>query len=184
MIKRLALTALMGFPLGAGAQAHPVGALFDHPQPAQASFTQLEGDRESTGTVTVGRGGQLRWEQTTPFREVVVSNGKAAWHVDYGLEQAVRLDPAQHQGWAAILQDASALDRLYTTRQEGQTWVFSPKQGVDAPAARMTLNAQGQPQRLVMDSQTISFGSWKRVDQGVFDYQPEPGLDVIGEASP
>ena len=183
MFKRLALTALLGLPLVAGAQSHPAATFFDHAQPAQARFTQVENGRESTGSVTVGRAGKLRWEQQSPYRELVVSNGKTAWHVDYGLEQAIRLNPADHQGWAAILQDASELERLYTSRQEGATWVFTPKAGADAPVARLTVNAQNQPTQLDMENQRIAFGPWQRLTEDPFDYQPEPGLDVIGEGS-
>lgn len=62
----------------------------------QAQFTQTVTDEKgkvlqtSQGTIAVKRGNRLRWETTSPFAYLIVTDGVTLWRFDKDLEQATK----------------------------------------------------------------------------------------------
>jgi outer membrane lipoprotein carrier protein len=75
----------------------------------QADFIQTVSDdknnvlQASEGTLTVKRVNRLRWQTTTPFSYLIVTDGKTLWRYDADLEQATR------QPFTGDMADAPAL---------------------------------------------------------------------------
>ncbi|MET0379936.1 MAG: outer membrane lipoprotein chaperone LolA [Spongiibacteraceae bacterium] len=75
----------------------------------QAQFVQTVSDdkgkilQTSEGTLAVKRVNRLRWETTSPFAYLIVTDGKILWRYDRDLEQATK------QAFSGELADAPAL---------------------------------------------------------------------------
>lgn len=156
-----------------------------NPKAASGEFTQTGGKSFETGKVIVGSQGQLRWEQLTPYSTLVVSNGQQAWHVEPDLQQAVRVDPKQTQGWATMFGNRAELLKRYKIANEGQVMKFVPRQA-DLPAGAVVFDAQGNPKAVTFESLqgkpvSIVFKNWKRIDapKSMFNYIPPKGMSVV-----
>lgn len=85
-----------------GAKLEPLAVL-------QAQFVQTVSDdkgkvlQTSEGTLAVKRVNRLRWETTSPYSYLIVTDGKTLWRYDRDLEQATR------QPFDGELADAPAL---------------------------------------------------------------------------
>ena len=72
-----------------GARLEPLASM-------QGNFTQTVTDdknrvlQTSEGTMAVKRGNHLRWQTTSPFAYLIVTDGKTLWRYDADLEQATR----------------------------------------------------------------------------------------------
>lgn len=155
-------------------------------QPVSASFTENDNGKTSTGVLVLGKNGQARWERKTPYEEIVVSNGKTAWQIDYGLKQAVRLPATTAQELSLVLNGQGQKSRLYQVKQEKDSLVLTPRQNqnADVPAMRIALDKKGYPTQIAFlgtKKHTISFTGWSRAPKTQFEYIPEKGMDVLGQ---
>ena len=83
--------------------------LLDPVKSLQANFVQTVTDADkkvlqtSQGTIAVKRGNRLRWETTSPFSYLIVTDGAVMWRFDKDLDQATR------QKFSGQLADTPAL---------------------------------------------------------------------------
>ncbi len=86
-------------------------------------YTEDEKGRKgevSKGQMNVQRPNKFRWETTTPFPQLIVSDGKYIWIYDEDLEQATRkkVNPSETNGAALILNgDLEALSKRFNIKQ-------------------------------------------------------------------
>lgn len=147
-----------------------------------ATFTETEKGKTSTGSLTVGPSGKIRWERLTPFREIVISNGKEAWHVDYDLKQAVRLNGESINNWATLLNGVS--NDQYAQTRSGNRVRLIPKTGQALPAMDLTLDAKGRPSTILVGGAkpyAVTISGWKSAPGASYDFRPPGGFDILGQ---
>lgn len=174
--------------------------LLDPVKSMQSQFVQTVSDAQnkvlqtSQGTLAVKRGNRLRWETTSPFAYLIVTDGSVLWRYDRDLEQATR------QKFNGQLADTPALilsgetQRIKTnyevTREqgkEGEYFHLLPKQK-DALFRSLTLifvNA-GISQLILQDNldqrTEIRFNSLvsnPALADNLFHFDPPKGVDVV-----
>ena len=184
----LCLLCLMVLAIGNSQAASPdhLATFLADPRPATAQFSQKDEKGISKGKITLAAGGKLRWEQTSPYKSLMVSDGTSAWQVDYDLQQATRLQASLSEGWASILSNRKGLEKQYSLETTGSTIKLIPKNRNQAPEASIFFDAKGNPARVVIHGTPqveIAFTGWARAPESrsIFQYTPEKGMDVIGQ---
>lgn len=183
LIPALTLATAVTLLIPSIAQAQTTNLFRNNAAPLQAQFTENENGKISRGTLTVGKNGQVRWERQTPYRETIVSNGRSAWAVDYGLNQATRLDPSASQELSLALNGKIAQSRNYTAQISANAIVLAPKDGSPAPGMRITTDTNGFPVRIDFTGHrphTIQFSGWTRKPNADFNYAPAKGMEIDG----
>lgn len=174
--------------------------LLDPVKSLQAQFVQTVTDADkkvlqtSQGSLAVKRGNCLRWETTSPFAYLIVTDGNVMWRFDRDLDQATR------QKFSGQLADTPALilsgetQRIKTsyevTREqgkEGEYFHLLPKQK-DALFRSLTLvfSNAGISQLLLQDNldqhTEIRFNSLVNnpaLADNLFHFDPPKGVDVV-----
>lgn len=174
--------------------------LLDPVKSMQSQFVQTVSDAQnkvlqtSQGTLAVKRGNRLRWETTSPFAYLIVTDGSVLWRYDRDLEQATR------QKFNGQLADTPALilsgetQRIKTnyevTREqgkEGEYFHLLPKQK-DALFRSLTLvfANSGISQLILQDNldqrTEIRFNSLvsnPALADSLFHFDPPKGVDVV-----
>ena len=168
----------------------------------QAKFSQTVLDEQgkpmqtSEGTLAVKRGNRLRWETTTPFSYLIVTDGKTLWRYDRDLEQANR------QPFRGELADTPALifsgdvgriGQQYQVSWEqgsaGEWYELVPRQEQALFRSLRLLFAAGNISQLVLrdnldQSTEIRFHSVitnPTLLDSLFQFQPPAGVDVVDE---
>lgn len=112
-------------------------ALLDPVKSLQANFVQTVTDADnkvlqtSQGTIAVKRGNRLRWETTSPFAYLIVTDGNVMWRFDRDLEQATR------QKFKGQLADTPALILSGETQRIKTTYDVTREQGKDGEYFRL-----------------------------------------------
>ena len=152
-----------------------------------AQFVERQGKQVLRGQLSLGANGKLRWERTAPYQELIISNGHTAWHVEPDLNQAMRLDQRMVRGWAEVFEPGVARQH-YTSTHTGQ--VVALRRRADAsnewPDLDITFDRSGRPATIVfLGDKTIrvELSGWTRTPTTTFDYTPQPGMDIIGQAT-
>ena len=152
-----------------------------------AQFVERQDDNVSRGQLSLGPNGKLRWERTAPYQELIINNGRTAWHVEPDLNHAIRLDQRMVRGWAEVFEPGVALQH-YTSTQTGQ--VVALRRRADAsnewPDLDITFNRAGRPVTIVFlgdKSMRVELSGWTRTPKIDFNYTPQPGMDIIGQAT-
>ncbi len=89
------------------------------------SFNQTVTSRSKTqtasGTFSILRPGQFKWEYTRPYKQTIVGDGQNIWLYDIDLAQITKTAQNQAIGDspAAILSNKDALDASYTLKDDG-----------------------------------------------------------------
>ena len=174
--------------------------LLDPVKSLQAQFVQTVTDADkkvlqtSQGTIAVKRGNRLRWETTSPFAYLIVTDGNVMWRFDRDLDQATR------QKFSGQLADTPALILSGETQRikmnyevtreqgkEGEYFHLLPKQK-DALFRSLTLvfTNTGIAQLLLQDNldqrTEIRFNSLvsnPALADNLFHFDPPKGVDVV-----
>mgnify|MGYP000188631932 CR=1 FL=1 len=147
----------------------------------------------SRGSFALQRPGRFRWDYEQPYVQQVMSNGDTLWHYDRDLAQVtVRSVGSALSGTpAALLSGATDLKARFVVRELGPgRYALEPKdsdaefeaaivefdQGVIA--ALDIRDALGQRTRIEFSdvARNVSF------KHGWFEFEPPPGVEVVGES--
>ena len=187
MFYRIFLTAalLLSSPLVLASNPQPFDNLIQQ-APIQGQFIEKSGKDVSSGIVTLGKDGELRWERQKPYEELLISNKTQAWHVQPDLHQALLIDVRAIRSWQALM-DPSMLIKYYqaTLNSEGVVSLRRQPQvsSEQWPNMDIFLDPKGQLSKITFvddDERTIEFLDWGPAHSVEFDYTPPPGMDVIG----
>jgi outer membrane lipoprotein carrier protein len=205
---RLFLICLFGVlaPLANADEAalQNLSARLDSLKTIQGQFVQTVSDeagkvlQTSQGTLAVKRGNRLRWETTSPFAYLIVTDGAVLWRYDRDLEQANK------QKFKGELADTPALilsgdiPRIranYDVSKEqgsaGDYFRLMPKQKGSLFQA-LTLQFSGDTivQLTLQDNldqrTEIRFNSVKNnpaLSDALFHFDPPKGVDVVNDES-
>lgn len=185
----------------AGAARDSLLDFFNNVQTARADFTQEVYDaqqnllQKSSGEMWLARPGRFRWDYTSPFRQLIVADGKRVWLYDVDLEQVTvrKTDNVIGNAPALLLSGNVPLEDNFDIREETvngkQRVVLVPKQS-DTGFERMTIAFDGGNLRHMelVDSlgnvTQLEFSATQRnidIDDSQFKFVPPQGVDVIGE---
>ena len=181
-------------------------ALLDPVKSLRAHFEQTVSDADnvvlqnSQGTIAVARGNRLRWETTSPFAYLIVTDGKVMWRYDHDLEQATR------QQFSGRLADTPALILSGETQRIGadyavtqtsshgdESFQLSPRKKEGALFGSLTLVfRRGTIAELVLqdnlDQRTdIRFSALENnpvLADSLFEFTPPKGVDVVIDDEP
>ncbi|MFT3930761.1 MAG: outer membrane lipoprotein chaperone LolA [Spongiibacteraceae bacterium] len=175
-------------------------ALLDPVKSLQANFVQTVTDADkkvlqtSQGTISVKRGNRLRWETTSPFSYLIVTDGAVMWRFDKDLDQATR------QKFSGQLADTPALilsgetqrikANYEVTREpgkDGEYFRLQPKQkGALFRALILAFTPDGISQLVLQDNldqrTEIRFNSLvtnPALADSLFHFDPPKGVDVV-----
>ena len=175
-------------------------------------LTSISGDFSQTTFDANGRRGQtaqgtlalqaprlFRWQVSSPYRQLIVADGKRVWLYDPELQQVtVRMQgDAEAHSPLTVLTDLGQLDREFRVTElgarDGLDWLklTSTAKSPDFKAAELGFGPQGLARMVFTDQlgdrTEIAFSDWKRnvaLPAAEFRFTPPPGADVIGDAAP
>ena len=147
----------------------------------------------SRGSFALQRPGKFRWDYEQPYVQQVISDGQTLWHYDRDLAQVtVRSGGTALSGTpAALLSGATELDDSFVVRElEPGRYGLEPKAAeAEFESATVELedgvvtaldiqDALGQRTRIEFFdvARNVSFKA------GWFEFEPPPGVEVVGEA--
>ncbi|MFQ5642358.1 MAG: outer membrane lipoprotein chaperone LolA [Thiogranum sp.] len=188
---------------GAGrAVADPLEAYLADLQTFQADFEQSVVDsngeqvQHSRGKVWIQKPGRFRWDYQTPYRQLIVADGKRLWTWDEDLEQATvkPVDDALSSTPAMLLSGLRPLAEVMKwkalEREDGRRWYsLSPRQSDSAvEQVRLAFVAE----QLSVIEVNDSFGNLTRIiftaiqrnrelDPGLFELKLPADTDIIGD---
>lgn len=181
-------------------------ALLDPVKSLQANFVQTVTDADkkvlqtSQGTIAVKRGNRLRWETTSPFNYLIVTDGSVMWRFDKDLDQATR------QKFSGQLADTPALILSGETQRIKANYEVIREAGKDAEyfhlqpkqkgalfraltlvfANKGTFTNNGISQLVLQDNldqrTEIRFNSLvanPALADNLFHFEPPKGVDVV-----
>lgn len=199
------LMTLVIWPLAGQADSTALQRFMDTVDAFAASFEQTvydaDGDplQSSSGTVVLERPARFRWEYTNSDSgadgQVLVADGERVWLYDPDLEQVTvnRIDERVAGTPLVVLMGDEPLETGFSVTSlgnaEGIEWfelvpvdesgdfdtVFVGLRG-DALAAMELRDNFGQATQLRFDD----FDGTIEPEPGLFDFEPPPGVDVIG----
>ncbi len=187
---------------GRAAAADRLEAYFADLQTFQADFEQSVVDsngeqvQHSRGKVWIQKPGRFRWDYRTPYRQLIVADGKRLWTWDEDLEQATvkPVDEALSSTPAMLLSGLRPLAEVVQWRElernDGRRWYsLSPRQSDSAvEQVRLAFAAD----QLSVIEVSDSFGNQTRIvfsavqrnrklDPALFRLQLPAGTDIIGD---
>ena len=195
----IALLLLAHPLLGHAAAVDELRSFYSRTTTLHASFSQKVLDEK--GVVTDTMSGSLwlarpafRWEYHSPYKQIMVNDGKRLWMYDVDLAQVTVRDSAQALAGAPVwlLNGGPELDEQFTLENDpasgGLQWVrMTPKQeGGDFKAARLGLD-KGIPRILeLMDAlgqkTVIDFGNMSTnlvIPASRFKFLPPKNVEVV-----
>jgi outer membrane lipoprotein carrier protein len=203
---RLAAVLLLlavALPAAAAAPAEQrLEEFFAQLQALSADFEQVLMDEErrvlqqSGGTMVLQRPGKFRWDYTTPYRQLMIADGRKFWLYDTDLEQVtVRpLDEALAGTPALLLTGEQAPGENFEVvdlgRSDGYDWLLLRPYSRELNIEDIAI-ALGSDAIEVMEVRD-TFGQLTRIrfynivlnlepDPAVFMFVPPVGVDVIGD---
>ncbi|VAW81004.1 Outer membrane lipoprotein carrier protein LolA [hydrothermal vent metagenome] len=181
--------------------ADQVGDYFAALKTFEANFTQhvvgANGEtlQDAAGEVWISTPGRFRWNYLTPYKQLIVSDGKQLWNYDADLEQASvsPVDDRLTSTPAMLLSGVRPLSEVMNTKpigkENGVDWYQLEPKSSDAAVEAVKIGfRKGQLEAIeVRDgfgNQTrIQFSDIKlnqTVDPALFELDLPPGTDVIG----
>jgi outer membrane lipoprotein carrier protein len=151
------------------------------------------------GTLALQTPRLFRWQVSTPYKQLIVADGKRVWLYDPDLQQVtVRAQgDAEAHSPLTVLTDLGQLDRQFRVTEQGTrdglAWLklTSTAKSPDFQAAELGFGSQGLARMVFTDQlgdrTEIAFSDWKRnvaLPAAEFRFTPPPGADVIGAAAP
>ena len=169
----------------------------------QSQFVQTVIDSDgqqvqrSEGPVWIRKPGRFRWDYQTPYRQLIVADGKQLWTYDEDLEQATvkSVDEALSSTPAMLLSGFRPLSDVMTWRQtgteNGERWFnLDPKQP-DSAVESVRIGFENDQLSIIEvtdgfgNHTRIQFSQIKRnqaIDQGLFKLELPPDTDIIGDS--
>jgi outer membrane lipoprotein carrier protein len=169
----------------------------------QSQFVQTVIDSDgqqvqrSEGTVWIRKPGRFRWDYQTPYRQLIVADGKQLWTYDEDLEQATvkPVDEALSSTPAMLLSGFRPLSDVMTWQQSGtengERWFrLDPKQP-DSAVERVRIGFESDQLSIIEvtdgfgNHTRIQFSQIKRnqaIDQDLFKLELPPDTDIIGDS--
>jgi len=199
VLAALLIIAGMGSAAAAADSVQSLKDFFSRVDSLQGRFHQetVDGDgavmESSSGTMAISRPDRFRWVYQKPYEQVIVSDGKDLWVYDKDLQQ-VSVRPLKDMlaaGPALLLSgDYQALQRDFQVAAgDSPGWVrLRAKQGDwqfshvrvhmdgSVPDRLELTDSLGQTTRLTLQSLQVN----PKLSDGLFDFQPPAGVDVIG----
>lgn len=171
-------------------------AIFKPINTIQGHFTQVIEDQNgqtistSQGRFILQRPDHFRWEVLTPFKQLMIANGKTFWLYQPDLQQVTKSPMSKKIGQTplAILSGSTkALTEHYQVSKKGDTFILIPKtKATQFHRIELTLDGRKISQMILMDSflqKTILTFNHIRLNQSVkpqiFTFTPPKGVDVI-----
>ncbi|WP_201582552.1 outer membrane lipoprotein chaperone LolA [Psychrobacter jeotgali] len=163
-----------------------------------ANFSQTTKGASSgtfTGTMSVQRPNNFRWETKSPSEQIIVANGNSMWIYDKDLEQATKqaVDTQVGNTPALLLSgDPSKIDKNFRVTQPYSSknyYVLYPKSG-DASFKNLSVSfSGGKPVMMVLNDSlgqttSIKFSNIKlnpSINSSQFKFTPPAGVDVINQ---
>lgn len=194
------------FAQGQGDAVARVDAYLASLRTLTAEFAQVVRDRDgkvvdrASGTLSLWRPDRFRWDYRDPYQQLIVADGQRLWLYDTDLEQVTVRSLEQGLGSTpAMLLSGSgkvgdAFAAVAVERAGDWTWCrLRPKQaGSDFEQVSLAFDKRGELAGMELrdklgQSTTLEFGALRRnpaLDAGLFRFEPPPGADVIGRATP
>lgn len=167
----------------------------------QADFHQSLWDargkmvKEAQGTLLMQRPGKFRWDYVTPFKQLIVADGKKIWIYDSELEQVTvkPIDAALGDTPALLLSGGQPLDRNFVLTDMGESkgleWVELEPKETDGSFERVRLGFGEDLEVMELldnfgQTTKMNFINLRRdpkVDADLFRFTPPKGVDVIGD---
>ena len=163
----------------------------------QAVFAERSTQMQtSTGHMMLQRPGQFRWDYKTPYKQLIVGDGKKIWIYDEDLEQVTvkAQDAALNNTPAQLLSSNDAVENNFKITELGAkndiNWLEleSREKNVTFTTIRLGFrdkNLTVMELKDTLGNQTLlTFSKVQRnpvIDQAKFKFIPPEGVDVIGE---
>lgn len=182
--------------------ADPVEDYFSGLDNFQAGFSQSVVDsageqvQNSRGQVWIQRPGRFRWSYQTPYKQLIVADGKQLWTYDEDLEQATvkTIDEALSSTPAMLLSGFRPLSEVVSwvedTGNDEYRWYRLTPRETDAAVEQVRIGFDRQGELALIevrddfDNHTrITFTDVKRnvkLDAGLFKLELPEGTDIIG----
>jgi len=153
----------------------------------------------SSGNVYIQRPGRFQWTYREPYSQLIISDGATLWIYDEDLEQ-VTIKDAVHSiddSPAAILGGDVRIDEHYVVLELGETdgvaWLELTPRNIDSEysSVRLGFRENELAGMILFDNlgqkTQITFQDVRRnrrLDDGLFEFQPPEGVDVIDSRQP
>lgn len=161
-----------------------------------ASSGQLSsGNGTFSGTMSVQRPNNFRWETKSPSEQLIVANGSSLWIYDKDLEQATKQNVDSQVGNTPALLlsgDPSKIDKNFKITQPYDNknyYVLYPKSdGASFKSLSMSFSG-GKPVMMVLNDSlgqttSIKFSNIKlnpSINASQFKFSPPKGVDIINQ---
>ena len=164
---------------------------------ANFSQTTKAGNKTTnfTGSMSVQRQNQFRWETKSPAEQLIVANGSTMWIYDKDLQQATRQSVSNQVGETPALLlsgDPSQISQNFNVSQPNANknyFVLTPKSSsANFKSLSLSFNG-GRPVMMVLhdaigQTTTIRFSNIslnKKLAAAQFNFTPPNGVDVISQ---
>jgi outer membrane lipoprotein carrier protein len=177
---------------------------FNNVQSMQAEFTQTVSaqgfaDKDtSKGLFRLLRPGKFRWDYEQPYQQHIIADGNKLWVYDVDMDQVIvkplnlvlGQTPAVLLSGTASLTDRFDIQDLTGRSEQGLAWVQLMPKDSESSYEKLLLGFSEeniQAMELVDNFGQVTvlqFSNLQRnlkIDPKIFQFQPPPGVDVIGE---
>ncbi len=172
-------------------------------QTAQANFSQTVlskqgvAKQQSSGTMKFSRPGKFRWTYLTPFKQIIVGDGKQIYLYDLDLEQVTikHYDTTLGSSPAALLAGSNAIEKFYALKDigehDGLTWLDATPKDPDSTFKYIQL---GFDQHTLVEMKILdNFGLTTllklsqmernpKLPADTFKFVPPAGVDVLSDS--
>jgi len=170
-----------------------------------ANFSQVVRNRDgdiierSQGSLAIRRPDRFRWEYREPNEQTIVADGKRLWLYDRDLEQVTVRTLTEGLGStpAMLLSGGGDIGAAFSGDgvQTAGDWTWcrlKPRQAdSDFESVSLAFDAKGELAGMELrdklgQSTVVEFSSVRRnqrLDDALFQFEPPPGADVIGDAA-
>ncbi|HET9112324.1 MAG TPA: outer membrane lipoprotein chaperone LolA [Burkholderiales bacterium] len=170
---------------------------------AQADFSQTVLDKagkikqQSAGTMVFSRPGKFRWTYETPFKQIIVGDGKKIYLYDTDLEQVTikHYDTTLGSSPAALLAGDNAIEKFYvltdTGNSDGLTWLKAVPKDRDSAFRQieMGFDRNTLTEMKILDNfgltTVLRLNRLQRnpkLPAGTFKFVPPAGVDVLSDS--
>jgi outer membrane lipoprotein carrier protein len=151
--------------------------------------------QESSGMMLVQRPNRFRWDYTTPYKQLIISNGRDIWLYDLDLEQITvqSVDTALGRSPALLLSGKEPLEKNFSIKElgpvKGIEWLELVPFRKDGSFERMRLAFNGMSELIEMEFvdrlgqvTRIEFTGLQSnpvIEAEMFEFTPPAGVDVL-----
>ena len=178
--------------------AKRLNKLLSNTKSMTANFSQTTKGANSgtfSGTMSVQRPNNFRWETKSPSEQLIVANGSSMWVYDKDLEQATKQNvdsPVGNTPALLLSGDPSKIDKSFKVTQpyaNKNYYVLYPKSdSASFKSLSMSFNG-GKPVMMVLNDSlgqttTINFSGIKMnpsIASSQFKFTPPKGVDIINQ---